>query len=98
MARTYRVKAVALSVVILEAIDDKMEKEGRLGSRTAYISEILTRYASGAIEREVRAKLEPELRTKILQELQWGADRSSIRVRAHRPRGNDDVGQQRAAG
>lgn len=88
MARTYDVKNLSVPKSIYEALETKMKKEGRLGSFTAYASEILSRYISGALVSEelLHAKIEAELRTTFLQEMQ-GRDvqRPAVEVKAHRP-------------
>ena len=71
MARTYPIKRVDISASILASIAEKKAREGRLGSLTSYISEVLDGYAKGRLISEdlVRAKVEAELRPKIEEEI-----------------------------
>jgi len=78
MARTYNVKNLAIPISIYEGLETKMKEEGRLGSFTAYASEILNRYINGSLMSEEL------LRTKILQQIQE-TQRPAIDVRGHRP-------------
>ena len=100
MSRTYAVKNLSIPTGILEALEAKKEKEGRLGSLTAYASEILSRYVKGTIVSEelLRAKIESELQTKFLDGLQ-GRDTqaAAIKVRAHRPPKDDRGSSEKVA-
>jgi hypothetical protein len=95
MARTYDVKNLSVPRIIYEALEAKMREEGRLGSFTAYASEILSRYISGTLVSEelLRAKVEAELRKTIGQE----AHRSVVDVKAHRPAKENRGAKHKAA-
>jgi hypothetical protein len=101
MARTYAVTIVEIPATLIKELETKKQAEGRYGSRTAYVSEILSRYVSGALVSEelLRAKIEAEVRKTILDELQGREvpKRPAVEVKAHRPAKENRESKHKAA-
>lgn len=93
MARTYPVKNISVPSSILEALEAKKQQEGRLGSLTAYASEILSRYINGSLVSEELLRAQIAAEPTLFSE----TPRPTIKVKAHQPT-KEDSGFKRKAG